>query len=68
MAFSLNINLAIALLLIGLSIIKIDKRSGIINDPNQLDDEEYIVHLIGKIVTVSLETVEIVKKIDKWVL
>lgn len=42
-----------------------DKRSGIVNDPNQLDDEEYIVHLIDKVVLVSVETVRIVKKLEK---
>jgi predicted helicase len=39
---------------------KTDKRSGITNDPNRLDDEQYIVRLIGQVITVSLETVEIV--------
>ncbi len=43
--------------------IKTDKRSGIINDPNKLEDEEYIVKLIGKIITVSLETVKIVNNL-----
>jgi predicted helicase len=38
-----------------------DKRSGILNDPNRPDDPDYIVRLIGKIVTVSLETMRIVK-------
>jgi predicted helicase len=38
-----------------------DKRSGINNDPNRLDDEEYIVRLIKQVITVSLETVKIVK-------
>jgi predicted helicase len=38
-----------------------DKRSGIVNDPNNPDDPEYIVKLVGKIITVSLETVKIVK-------
>jgi predicted helicase len=38
---------------------KTDKRSGITNDPNRLDDEQYIVRLIGQVITVSLETVEI---------
>src|SRR5512136_576051 len=38
-----------------------DKRSGITNDPNRLDDPEYIVRLIGQVITVSLETVKIVK-------
>ena len=41
--------------------VKTDKRSGIVNDPNRPDDEEYIVRLIGKVITVSLETVEIVE-------
>jgi len=40
--------------------VKVDKRSGIVNNPNRLDDEEYILRLIGKVITVSLETVEVV--------
>lgn len=38
-----------------------DTRSGIKSDPNRVDDEQYIVRLIGKVITVSLETVEIVE-------
>ncbi|MBZ5499045.1 MAG: N-6 DNA methylase [Acidobacteriia bacterium] len=38
-----------------------DKRSGITNDPNRLDDPEYIIRLIGQVITVSLETVKIVR-------
>ncbi|HVO63258.1 MAG TPA: type ISP restriction/modification enzyme [Terriglobales bacterium] len=38
-----------------------DKRSGITNDPNRTDDPEYIVRLIGQVITVSIETVKIVK-------
>lgn len=34
-----------------------DKRSGITNDPNRDDDPTYIVRLIKKVVTVSVETV-----------
>ena len=41
--------------------VKIDKRSGIKNDPNREADAEYIVRLIGQVITVSLETVDIVK-------
>ena len=41
--------------------VKTDKRSGIVNDPNREDDPQYIVRLIGKVITVSLETVEIVE-------
>jgi len=40
--------------------VKTDKRSGIVNDPNRLDDKEYIVRLIKQVITVSLETVKIV--------
>ena len=41
--------------------VKTDKRSGIVNDPNRADDPQYIVKLIGKVIAVSLETVEIVE-------
>ena len=41
--------------------VKTDKRSGIRNDPNCAADPEYIVKLIGKVIAVSLETVEIVE-------
>ena len=41
--------------------VKTDKRSGIVNDPNRPDDPRYIVKLIGKVIAVSLETVEIVE-------
>ena len=41
--------------------VKVDKRSGIVNDPNRADVPQYIVDLIGRVITVSLETVEIVK-------
>ncbi len=40
-----------------------DKRSGIVNDPNRPDDPEYIVRLIGQVVTVSLETVRLVQEL-----
>ena len=43
--------------------VKTDKRSGIVNDPNRSHDPEYIVRLIGKVITVSLETVKIVKSL-----
>ncbi len=38
-----------------------DKRSGITNDPNRPDDEQYIARLIGQVITVSVETAKIVK-------
>ena len=40
--------------------VKTDKRSGIVNDPNRADDPQYIVRLLGKVISLSLETVQIV--------
>jgi len=40
-----------------------DKRSGIVNDPNRDDDPEYILRLIGQVITVSLETVKLVRSL-----
>jgi predicted helicase len=37
-----------------------DKRSGITSDPNRADDPEYIVRLVGQVIRVSLETVNLV--------
>jgi predicted helicase len=44
-----------------------DKRSGIVSEPNQLDNEEYSVRLVGKVVTVSVETVKLVKELEQAV-
>ena len=44
--------------------VKTDRRSGIVNDPNRADDETYIVDLIRKVISVSLETVGIVEKLS----
>ena len=43
--------------------VKTDKRSGIVNDPNRVDDPQYIVKLIGKVITVSLETVDVIESL-----
>ena len=40
-----------------------DKRSCITNDPNMPDDPQYIIRLIGRVITVSLNTVKIVKSL-----
>ena len=40
--------------------VKEDPRSGIRSDPNNPDDPEYIVRLVGQVVRVSVETVKIV--------
>lgn len=47
--------------------IKTDKASGIVNDPNdwsrEVDNPRYILDLIGKVTTVSVETVRIVESL-----
>lgn len=43
--------------------VKTDSRSGITNDPNRINDPTYIVRLIKKVVTVSVETVAMVEEI-----
>ena len=40
--------------------ISVDSRSGISSDPNRRDNPEYIIELIGKVITISVETVRIV--------
>ena len=40
-----------------------DKRSGITN-PDREDDPEYIVRLIGQVISVSLETVRLVRDLS----
>ena len=40
-----------------------DARSGIVNDPNREDDAEYIVRLVGQVVTVSVETARLVREL-----
>ncbi len=44
--------------------VKTDRRSGIENDPNRSDDETYIVDLIRKVISVSLETVGVVERLS----
>ena len=43
--------------------VKVDKRSEIVNDPNRVDQPQYIVDLIGRVITISLRTVGIVKNL-----
>ncbi len=45
--------------------VKTDKRSEIVNDPNRGDDPEYIVRLVGKVISASLETVGIVERLPE---
>lgn len=44
-----------------------DKRSGIESDPNRADDKGYIIRLVGRVVTVSVETVKFVKELAQAV-
>ena len=44
-----------------------DARSEITNDPNNDDDPEYIVRLVGRVITVSVETVKLVEELAKEV-
>jgi hypothetical protein len=46
--------------------ISTDKRSQITSDPNRADDEEYIVRLVGRVITVSIETMQIVDSLPAW--
>jgi predicted helicase len=47
--------------------VSIDKRSGIVSDPNREDDPEHIVRLVGRVVTVSVETVRLVEELAQAV-
>ena len=40
--------------------VKSERRSGIVNNPNDAERPRYIVELIGSVITVSLETVKII--------
>lgn len=44
-----------------------EKRSWIVSDPNNPDDEEYIVRLVAKVITVSMETVRLVNELAQVV-
>jgi len=46
--------------------LKVDKRSGIINDPNRPNDETYILELLKKVITVSLETLKAIDALPNW--
>lgn len=46
--------------------ISTDNRSGIVNDSNREEDPEYIVRLIGQVITVSLDTVRLVNELAPY--
>ena len=43
--------------------VKVDRRSGIVSDPNRDSEPRYVVDLIARVITVSLKTVEIVNSL-----
>jgi predicted helicase len=43
--------------------VKIDTRTGVTSDPNRVDEPDYIVRLVKQIITVSVETVKLVKSL-----
>ena len=46
--------------------VKVDKnRSGIVNNPNDVENPRYILELIGSVITVSLETVKVVERLPQ---
>ncbi|SRR6266487_330925 len=47
--------------------ISTDARSGTTSDPNMDDDPEYIVRLVGRVLTVSVETVRLVTELAQTV-
>jgi predicted helicase len=40
-----------------------DENGNLASDPNRMDDEEYIVRLIGQVISVSLETQKLVSSL-----
>jgi predicted helicase len=47
--------------------VSIDARSGITSDPNRADDPQFIVRLVKQVVTVSVETVALVRQLEQKV-
>ena len=45
--------------------VKVDRRSGIKNDPNRAEEPRYIVDLIARVIHVSLKTVKIVESLPE---
>ena len=44
-----------------------DKRSDIESEPHRIDDEGYIVRLVAQVITVSVETVQLVNALAQAV-
>jgi predicted helicase len=43
-----------------------DSRSGIREDPNRMDDAEFVLRTVGQVITVSLETLQEVERISSY--
>jgi predicted helicase len=43
--------------------VTVDRRSNIVNDPNRQDDPQYIVRLIGQVITVSIKTMQLIAQL-----
>ena len=41
-----------------------DKRSGITSDPNRPDDPQYIVRLVGQVISISLQSLDIIQSVS----
>jgi predicted helicase len=48
--------------------VKQGTQDGPASDPNRLDDKEYIVHLVGKVITVSIETTKLITELERIVI
>ena len=46
--------------------VKTDARSGLVSDPNRTDEPKFILDLIGKVATVSLETQRLIGELPEW--
>ena len=47
--------------------VKTDKRSGLVSDPNRPDEPNFILDLIARVATVSLETQRLIGELPEWV-
>jgi predicted helicase len=46
-----------------------DEKGNIASEPNRMDDEQYIVRLLGQVITMSLQTLKLVKSLpplERW--
>jgi predicted helicase len=46
--------------------VKRDEKNQITSDPNRPDDPEYILRLVGQVITVSLETQRLIAELPAW--